>query len=301
MAAYREALTLNPDYAEAHTNLGNALWNKGDLAGAMACYRKAIACKPDLVEPHYNLGVTLNVQGDPAGASAAFRKAIELKPDYAEAHNNLGIALKEQGNLVGAIAAYEKAIAFKPDLAEPRRNLVIARRETELEAKLPAYLAGKAKPANSAEQIDLANLCARKHLNHASARFFEAGFEAEPGLANDLARGHRYNAACAAVLAGCGQGKDSPPVDQKERVRLRQKAVEWLRADLGAWREQLNKEPVKTRPDVEKTLSHWLTDPDLSGVRDREALAKLPEAERGQWKKFWQEVAALRDQAASPK
>ena len=155
-------------------------------------------------------------------------------------------------------------------------------------------------PAIADEQIALAELCVHKRMNHASARFFEAGFVAEPRLANDLG-GHRYNAACAAALACCGQGMDSATVDDEERARLRRQALGWLRADLVAWRERMQKEPDKTRTVVVQTLSHWLLDPDLTGVRDREALAKLPEAERIQWQKLWQEVEAQRDKAAGPK
>ena len=34
IAEYRHALQLNQDYAEAHNNLGNALWDKGQLDAA---------------------------------------------------------------------------------------------------------------------------------------------------------------------------------------------------------------------------------------------------------------------------
>jgi serine/threonine protein kinase/Flp pilus assembly protein TadD len=305
LAAYQKAIDLKSDYAEAHANLGNALIEQGHLLRAIAACQKAVMLKPDLAEAQNYLGVALAKKGDVSGAIDAFRKAIKLKPGYAVAHTNLGHALQSQGEFRQALITYRRA----HELGTKMRNwrypssewIREGERLLELDENLPAYLSGKAKPASSAEQIELANLCARKHLNHASARFYEAGFEAEPGLANDLSKGHRYNAACVAALAGSGQGKDSLQLDQKERTGLRQKVVVWLGADLGAWRERLKKEPDKTRQDAAMTMDHWLTDPDLSGVRDREALAKLPEAERSQWLKFWQEVAALRDQAASPK
>ena len=46
-------------------------------------------------------------------------------------------------------------------------------------------------------------------LNCAAARFYEEAFAAQPKLADDLGAAHRYNAACAAALAGCGQSKDA--------------------------------------------------------------------------------------------
>jgi hypothetical protein len=48
---------------------------------------------------------------------------------------------------------------------------------------------------------------------------------------------------------------------------------------------------------VGQTMQHWLGDTDFNGVRGAEALAKLLEAERGDWQRLWEEVAALRRQA----
>ena len=42
-----------------------------------------------------------------------------------------------------------------------------------------------------------------------------------------------------------------------------------------------------------QTLQHWKVDPDLAGVRDAAALAKLPEAERKEWRTLWAEVDRL--------
>ena len=50
---------------------------------------------------------------------------------------------------------------------------------------------------------------------------------------------------------------------------------------------------AQARPLVQQTLQHWQADPDLAGVRDADALAKLPEAERAAWRSLWAEVDAL--------
>jgi hypothetical protein len=49
---------------------------------------------------------------------------------------------------------------------------------------------------------------------------------------------------------------------------------------------------------VQRTLDHWQADSDLTGVRDKAALRKLPAQDQEDWQRFWQEVAALRDRAA---
>ena len=46
-----------------------------------------------------------------------------------------------------------------------------------------------------------------------------------------------------------------------------------------------------------KTLRHWQADPDFAGVRGPDALRKLPEAERAQWQRLWDDVQALLEKA----
>jgi hypothetical protein len=47
-------------------------------------------------------------------------------------------------------------------------------------------------------------------------------------------------------------------------------------------------------------MRHWLKDVDFQGVRGKEALSKLPEAERAAWQQLWAEVAALLKKASTP-
>ncbi len=114
------------------------------------------------------------------------------------------------------------------------------------------------------------------------------------------AKNDRYNAACAAALAGTDHGKDDPPPDEEAKTRWRKQALEWLRADLAAWSKQLADKP-DARPTVQNTLRHWQTDKDLSGVRDEKELAKLPAEEQETWKQLWAEVEALVDKTKPSK
>jgi serine/threonine-protein kinase len=170
----------------------------------------------------------------------------------------------------------------------------------ELDGKLPAILSGEKEPADNAERIALAQLCQlpckKQHL--AAKRFYDTAFSEKPHLADDLNNQHRYNAACAAALTGCGQGKDADKLDPKERARLRQQALDWLRADLKAYRQVMEKSADKARPAIAQRMQHWLQDQDFAGVRGVKSLDGLPEAERKDWHKLWHEVEALRQQAA---
>jgi hypothetical protein len=101
-----------------------------------------------------------------------------------------------------------------------------------------------------------------------------------------------YNATCAAALSGRDQGTDADELDGNERAHLRHQALDWLTADLEAWRRLLDKGPDNDRRiRIERMMRHWLADTDFSGVRGPAALARLPEAERPAWQKLWDDVA----------
>jgi hypothetical protein len=175
----------------------------------------------------------------------------------------------------------------------------VAERLVALDARLQKVLKDEPKPTGAAESIELARLCQNyKKLYAAGARFYAEAFTVEPKLADDLKTQDRYNAACAAALAGCGQGEDAAKVDEKERARLRQLAHDWLRADLTVWGRLLEKEPDQARAGVQQTLRHWQQDVDFAGVRG-DALSKLPEAEREPWQQLWADVEKTL-QKASP-
>jgi Flp pilus assembly protein TadD len=302
IAEFRETTRLERENPVAHFNLGIALATKGHLDEAIAEYREAIRLKKDYAAAHNNLGTALATKGQLDDAIAEFRTAIRLKKDFAEAHNNLGAALQEKGRLDEAIAEFREAIHVKKDYAQAHNNLKEALALRETLSKLGAILSGKAKADNAAEQLALASVCQApyKRLYAAAARFYRDAFAAQPHLADDLDAQHRYKAACAAALAGCGQGKDADKLDAKERARLRQQALDWLRADLKAYRQVMEKAADKAGPAIAQRMQHWLKDDDFAGVREADTLARLPEAERLEWHKLWEEVKALRQRAAQP-
>jgi hypothetical protein len=108
-------------------------------------------------------------------------------------------------------------------------------------------------------------------------------------------KGARYDAACAAALAGCAADKP----DGKERARLRRQALDWLREDL-AWWGKAGVGKARTNALVQQKMQNWQSDPDLAGVRDRAGLARLPNEERKQWERLWSDVAVLLRRVSGP-
>ena len=101
----------------------------------------------------------------------------------------------------------------------------------------------------------------------------------------------------AAALAGTGQGEDAATLDAPVRAGWRKQAVEWLRADLAHWSTVSRSGDPVGRVDMLQSLTHWRTDPDLTGIRDAAGLDALPTSERDNCKKLWQEVATLLNNA----
>jgi serine/threonine-protein kinase len=336
--AYRKALALKPDFAEAHTNLGNLLLRQGKHDEAEAAYRIALAIKPDLLEAYcslsdallqrqkyveaeavsrkgigikpdfvmlyLNLGNALVGQERFPEAEAVNRKAIELKPDFASAYQNLGLVLMQRSQFHQAVLALKKAVELFP-ANDPHRETAqrlqhSCLRYAVLDTRLPGILRGTDKPANAAEQLDVAQLCVFKKHYAAAARFSRDAFTAEPERAEAVLESTRYNAACAAALVGCGQGKDADTLDDKERAFWRRQAVDWLRQDLAWWRKALNNGDAQTKARAGQELQHWKNDDDLAGVRTRGALARLADEERVQWEKLWADVDVLLRRVSQP-
>jgi protein O-GlcNAc transferase len=140
IAAYRQAIAINPNLPEAHADLGNALISKGQLEEAIAACRQAIALKPEFAQAYNNLGVALESTRQFDEAIVVCRTAIALKPDFAEAHYNLGNALAGKGLLDEAIAAYRQALVVRPNYTEAYNNLGIVLKDNgQLEEAISAY------------------------------------------------------------------------------------------------------------------------------------------------------------------
>jgi eukaryotic-like serine/threonine-protein kinase len=333
-AAARKAVGIKPDYAEAYNALGVALQGQKQYAAAEKAFLKAIALEPNLAVFHANLGSVLVDRMKYAAAESPLRKAIALAPN-AEEYAHLGISLTNQQKHAEAEEAYRKAIALQPDSSKarfflgfeliqqarfeeaaallkevdrmlPAENLIRpdlrqlqqeCRRNLILNARLAAILRGTDKPVSAVELSDLVELCARKKLYAAAARFYDS--LRDPKLKADV-EGPRYDAACAAAHAGCGQGDDADTTNDKDRARLRRQAFDWLREDLADQAKELKNSTARRRDSPAERLRNWQSDPDLACVRDADALNRLPDEERKQWQRLWSDVDALLRRMSGP-
>ena len=85
---------------------------EGRDAQAAAAFRRALGLRPNWAEAHSLLGSALSRAGDLHEAEKELRKAVQLKPDYAEGWNYLGEFLQQRGKTQEAREAFAKAKKF---------------------------------------------------------------------------------------------------------------------------------------------------------------------------------------------
>ena len=98
--------------AQDYYKSGLMLAGEGREAEAIKAFRQALGIRPDWAEAHSLLGSILFKAGNYAEAEVELRKAVTLKPDYAEGWNFLGEFLKARGKEQEAQEAFKKAKQF---------------------------------------------------------------------------------------------------------------------------------------------------------------------------------------------
>lgn len=119
----QQCVRVDPRFAEAYSNLGNALKELGDLESSVQFYLKAIKIKPRFGDAYNNLACVYMQLGQVEEAMETFRMAITLNPRLIEAHNNLGNLYKALSDFDEAKKCYLEAIKIKPDFAIAWSNL----------------------------------------------------------------------------------------------------------------------------------------------------------------------------------
>jgi predicted O-linked N-acetylglucosamine transferase (SPINDLY family) len=123
IAAYREAIRLNPAFIVAYLNLGRAFLRASEAPAALTILQHLIQTNPDLAAAYFEMGLAHTALSNVPEAKNAFAHAVALKPDYSEAHNNLGSRLCDEGKLAEAMESFRKAIASNPNNWEAHSNL----------------------------------------------------------------------------------------------------------------------------------------------------------------------------------
>ena len=116
--AWKRALEIKPDYAEALNALSTLYNNQKRFDEAAAMSAKAAAAgggSGGSADAVFNQGIILWNQGKIADAKTKFEEAIKLNANLADAHYQLGMALLNEGKLTEAVTEFETYVKLAPD------------------------------------------------------------------------------------------------------------------------------------------------------------------------------------------
>ncbi|HSI24560.1 MAG TPA: tetratricopeptide repeat protein, partial [Methylotenera sp.] len=123
VSAYQQAIKIQPNFFEAHGNLGTLLQRQGKLDEAIKSYQAGLKINPQDARGYFNLGTALRDKGELQAAVNAYQKAIQLFPNYTDAHNNLGETLRDQGDMQAAVKCYQAALALNSNHPNANYNM----------------------------------------------------------------------------------------------------------------------------------------------------------------------------------
>jgi tetratricopeptide (TPR) repeat protein len=106
--------------AQQKLELGLSLAKQGRSTEALAAFREAVRLNPDLTEAQFSLGVLLARQGKPGYSEAMqhFLEVLRLEPHDVDALINVSNLLETEGDLTASVAAMQKAVSFASEKTE---------------------------------------------------------------------------------------------------------------------------------------------------------------------------------------
>lgn len=114
IACYRKAIALDPEFADAHCNLGTVLYNQGRRAEARLCFQRALALSPGHLEAHFNLGNVLEEEDRNESALRHYKEAVRIDPFFADAQLNLALLYEKLGLPRTARAFWRRYLTLEP-------------------------------------------------------------------------------------------------------------------------------------------------------------------------------------------
>ena len=120
--AFKQAVTIDPDFAEAHLRLAmsyDVLNQKKEAEEeykkAAETYQKSLRQDSKDAKAFFNMGLAYNKLAKPDEAAKAFHQAVKLDPENDDYQYELGLALGHVAQYLEAVMALQKAIDINPD------------------------------------------------------------------------------------------------------------------------------------------------------------------------------------------
>ncbi|MEK6321816.1 MAG: tetratricopeptide repeat protein [Acidobacteriota bacterium] len=185
----KQAIALQPNYVQAHNDLGAAYMKRNQLDRAEETLRQAMKLNDRWYLPQLNLGVVLNRQRKHKGAAKLLTQLRNNHPDQPQIHPPLIEALIESHQWPQAEEELQRALAVKgSDTVDLKIKLGMV---TLRQSKFPAAVAAlreatSAEPDNALAQFNLgAALLESRNLDEAETallRAYQIGGAKMPGV-----------------------------------------------------------------------------------------------------------------------
>ena len=277
---FSHAIAVTRDNYLAHNDLGNALYDRGDMMGAAEQYRISLKIKPDLNEGHINLANILLRNGDYTGAIAHYTESLKTKPyeanvynnldsvyfHKANVYNNLGSAYFHKGNILKAIECFQKAVLEKPAYTEAVKNLENARKAQHkiLDIITNLQKSIKVEPKNPVPYIKLGDIYRQQGEYTKAISHYHEAISIEPKSTQAL-----YGLA----LVYSDLNDYTQALDKLQSIRHLHPddpEIYYNIACIFAKQNNLNESIAWLRQAVEKGFKNWnliRNDPDLENIR----------------------------------
>ncbi|HKJ25045.1 MAG TPA: tetratricopeptide repeat protein [Myxococcota bacterium] len=115
IAAYRRALEIDPEFTDAHCNLGAVLYNDGRRDEARVCFERALQLDAGHLESNLNLANILEEENRNEAALQHYKAALRADPLRSDVHLNLALLYEKLGLRRKARSHWRAYLQREPD------------------------------------------------------------------------------------------------------------------------------------------------------------------------------------------
>src|SRR5712691_6708377 len=124
-AAFQKITEADPKNPDGWTNIGRALLQEGDTAGARKVLEKSLAINAQLGRTNYFYARALKEDGDYDGAMAHLRTVLAQFPRDRVVRNELGRVLFLEKRYADAVKEFEQTLSIDPEDLQAHYNLML--------------------------------------------------------------------------------------------------------------------------------------------------------------------------------
>ncbi len=124
-AAFEKITEADPQNPDGWTNIGRALLQEGDTAGARKVLEKSLAINPQLARTNFFYARALKEDGDYDGAMTHLRTVLAQFPRDRVVRNELGRVLFLQKRYADAVKEFEQTLSIDPEDLQAHYNLML--------------------------------------------------------------------------------------------------------------------------------------------------------------------------------